>query len=82
MKQTRKSRGAGQRIARALRDLLDEARASGCKDPALFFEAESSAVFVLDRNHPAYNATKGAMPMQQSAILRAEIQCPFDTGAW
>lgn len=85
MKVTRASANAGKRIARALQDLLDEARAAGCENPSLFFEAESAAVFVFDRNHPEYEARdrkQSAMERQSAVVLEAPIRTPFDTGAW
>jgi hypothetical protein len=73
----------GRSIGRALKALLDEARRAGCKNPKLFFEAESSAVFVLDGDHPGYVDSRARADRRQEAIVvRAEIPTPFDTGAW
>jgi hypothetical protein len=71
----------GRAISKALASLLRKAQAAGCVNPALFFEAESAAVFVLDRDHPGYKAER-AHDRQQAIVVRACIRTPFDTGAW
>lgn len=73
----------GHRIGKALQALLDQAHALGCKNPKLFFEAESEAVFVLDGDHPNYrDSNAGAQARQEAIVVRAAIPTPFDVGAW
>lgn len=83
MKERVEMASQGRRISRALRELLDEARRLGCKNPKLFFEAESAAVFVLDGDHEHYaNDRANASERQQAIVVEAPISTLFDTGAW
>ncbi len=74
---------AGKAISKALADLLAEARAAGCKNPNLFFEPESGAVFVMDGDHRFdHDDRANAEERQQAIVLCARIATPFDAGAW
>jgi hypothetical protein len=74
----------GRTISRALASLLTKARAMGCENPVLFFEAESGAVFVMDHDHPGeFNSgTATGAERKEAIVLRCPISTPFDTGAW
>jgi hypothetical protein len=72
----------GATISRALASLLTKAKAKGCKNPKVFFEAESGSVSVLDGDHPDYLRDGSAPERQRAIILEARITTPFDTGAW
>lgn len=82
-KQTEGSVKAGADITKALRALCVEARRRGCKNPKLFFESESAAVFVMDGDDPReHGEFKNTGTAQEAIVLRAPIGEPFDTGAW
>lgn len=83
IKETPASRREGKKIGKALKALLDEARAAGCVNPSLWFESESGAVFVLDRDHQAYDGKQRHFEsLAPACVLRAPITTTFDTGAW
>ncbi len=77
---------AGETISAALEDIIARVKKAGVADPGLFFEPESSAIFVMDRSHPGYvNSDRCGAAERQAAIV-AEIPIrrirSFDAGAW
>lgn len=76
----------GRAITKALREMVEAARAAGCDNPKLFFEPESHSIFVLDGNHPGYVRADARVAARQEAIVaRAPLGDPgasFDAGAW
>lgn len=73
----------GRAITKALRSLLDKAKAAGIGNASLYFEPESGAVFVFDRNDPAYSIGGSGVGSAQPAVrARCAVDAPFDAGAW
>ena len=75
------------RIGKKISALLEEAmRPHAGRRLALFFEPESRAVFVMDRDHPGYvNACEVGGGKRQGAVLAripVVVSCPFDAGGW
>ena len=79
------AKAEGRAISKALASLVTKAKAMGCKNPSLFFEAESRAVFVFDDDHPAMtdkSIDACSAERQEAIVLRCSISTTFDTGAW
>ena len=75
----------GKKIEALLREVVDACRAEGIKNPKLFFEPESQAIFVLDGDHPEYIRDGGPGARQKAIVARIPTGrpgCPFDAGAW
>lgn len=60
--------------------------AEGLRNPNLYFEPESAAIFVMDGDHPHDIDANASMGERQEAIVArmpvADIGCPFGAGAW
>ena len=67
----------GAELTVVLRRAVGRARALGCRNPKLFFESESAALFVMDGDDPRSNASR-----QEAVVLRVPVSEPFDVGAW
>lgn len=77
----------GKKIAALLHEVVDACRAEGLREPRLFFEPESAAVFVMDGDHEhEVNCEKATAGQRQQAIVAripvGSSGCPFDAGAW
>ena len=76
----------GRKIAKLLREVVEACRAEGLRNPNLYFEPESAAIFVMDGDHPHDIDANASMGERQEAIVArmpvADIGCPFGAGAW
>lgn len=76
----------GKKIARLLREVVEACRADGLRNPNLFFEPESAAIFVMDGDHPSEDNGSAGMGERQEAIVARipvlRVGCPFSAGAW
>ena len=70
----REAKNAGRIVSDALNSILAKVKAAGVSDPALFFEPESHAIFVMDRSHNGYiNSDRCSASERQAAIVAAVV---------
>lgn len=76
----------GKKIANLLREVVEACRTDGLKNPNLFFEPESAAIFVMDGDHTHDSDDRACARDRQEAIVARVsvlgVGCPFSAGAW
>lgn len=68
-------------ITKALKSMLEKARAAGIANPSIYIESEGS-IHVMDMDHPGYHDDKSLANRQDASVGAAVIETPYDCGGW